>query len=118
MKVNAALETGGAVCVVLLGGGGMESPVGTSPAKTTTERRQVKAVAIRKRFIDVSPSKIEDARLLTSCENRATSKNCCKATGRAINIRRVVSKFSYTHFEGSISHEDNLTYTAHVASFG
>jgi hypothetical protein len=48
-------------------GGGAEIPTeGTSPAKTAPERTQVRVTIIAKRFMDISPLKVEDARVLTS----------------------------------------------------
>jgi hypothetical protein len=49
-----------------LGGGAKIPPDGTSPAKAEAERKQLRVIAIAKRFINVSPLKDEDARILTS----------------------------------------------------
>ncbi len=39
---------------------------GTSPARAEPERAQVRASVIKNRFMDISPLKVEDARVLTS----------------------------------------------------
>jgi hypothetical protein len=50
-------------------------------------------------------------------KNRATSGKCCKAAGRELISPRGC-KFSYTHVEGYISHEDNLTEAQRLAHDG
>src|SRR5687767_2761335 len=103
MRVSAASEIScvrplvgispGAVALVVgvgsLGGGAVTPTVGTSPAKAEAERTQVRVSVIIKRFIDVSPLKVEDARVLTSGKNRATSRSSCKGRERTTNIRSV-----------------------------
>ncbi len=67
------------VCVVPWGAGEGEPLVGISPAKADVESTHAKTIAINNRFMFVSPLKVEDARFLTSGENRTTSGNSCKA---------------------------------------
>jgi hypothetical protein len=88
-----------AVCVAPLGGGGAGPTMGTSPAKAETERTQLRLIAITKRFMDVLLMEIDDARVLTSSENRATSRSSCKALRETI-VFGAICKLSYSHLEG------------------
>lgn len=97
----------GAVELVSEGGGGAgESLIGMSPPIATTEIRHANVMAANKRLI-CSPSISEDARILTS--ERIEQLRDVLATWRS---RRLISsrfsKFSSTHFERPISHEDDL----------
>jgi hypothetical protein len=58
-----------------------------SPAKAEDEKTKARATAVAKRFMGVSPLKFEDARFLTSGENRATSGNSCKVLKRRLIFR-------------------------------
>ena len=73
-----------AVCVVACGGGEGESLIGISPARAVTESTLARAMAVKNRFMDVSPLKVGDARILTSDENRATSRSSCKRALRQL----------------------------------
>ena len=66
-----------------LGGGAGEPSLGMFPANAENERAMVRAIEITNRFIEVSPL-VGDARVLTSDENRATSRSSCKLVERAL----------------------------------
>ena len=64
------------------GGGGVMPIVGTSPAKEELAKTHVRAKAITKRFIVLLLFEVlDDAKILTSAGNRATSRTSCKRNG-------------------------------------
>ena len=69
-------------------GGGAGPTIGICPANTEPESTKVIAIAIANRFMGcLSFWKFEDARVLTSAENRATSVSSCK-----LSLRQLISR--------------------------
>ena len=82
----------------LVTGGGGPGTIGISPARTDPAKIHVSAIAIAKRFMDVSP-------FGWGCKgsyigrNRTTSRHSLQACILATNIPLRNCKFSYTHIE-------------------
>jgi hypothetical protein len=68
--------------------------------------------------MDVSPLKVQDARVLTSGRIEQLPEVLASRNGRQLISAALGSKLSYTHAERAITHEDNLTEAAHVAPLG
>jgi hypothetical protein len=94
--------------VVPVAGGGAIPPEGMSPANAEDERTTASVIDINSRFTGSSPLKFKDARFLTSERIEQLPEVLARCRVRQLISPRL-SKFSYTHWERAISHEDNLT---------
>ena len=99
----------------LVAGGGEGKPQGISPASAVDERTHARAAVITSRFTGFLLRKC-DARFLTSGGIEHLSEKCCKGLLRSTRIP-LGCKFSYTHVERYISHEDNLTKGTNVPPY-
>jgi hypothetical protein len=72
------------VCTVSSGVGELIFTVGISPANADTESIEAKLIVARTRFILVFSLRFDDARVLTSDENRPTSQPSCKLERRGL----------------------------------
>ena len=79
---------------------------GTSPRLPRWKQKEHRSEPslIKKRFMDVSPLKVEDARVLTSSRIKQLPEVLASRCRKATNIRSVmVSKLSYSHVERAVT---------------
>jgi hypothetical protein len=104
--------------VVIPSGGGATGTEGISPPQATDERKHVRASAIAKRFIDVSPLDFEDAKVLTSRRIEQLPEVVARGWAtQLISQTSTASSLTLT-LKGMCSHEDILTEDAHDAPYG